>query len=169
MSGRAFLLFLGSGGGRRVSAGRSKERISLEIRPGKFCGKFGKGAGKASAPIHSSGGWGLLPGFLLHGLFPAFCGVFRQKGTRLPIHKAPGARGTLRRADHLQICASSWGSYSLEAGKGGGAAGEGFPGSRCPFLYLKDTIFPQKSQDILCKINSFHNGVFKNHATCTKV
>ena len=125
---------------------------------------------KASAPIHSSGGWGLLPGFLLHGLFPAFCGVFRQKGPRLPIHKAPGARGTLRRADHLQACASSWGFVLFGGGgKDGGAAGEGSHRGAAAFLYLKGTILPPKSQVTLCEIHSFHNGVPKNQAPCTKV
>ena len=142
----------------------------LKSVPKNFAGNSEKGLEKPQPPSTPAVDGGYCQVSFCMGFFLlSSVDSFRQKGTRFPIHKAPGARGTLRRADHLQICASSWGSYSLEAGKGGGAAGEGFPGSRCPFLYLKDTIFTQKSQDILCKINSFHHGVFKNHATCTKV
>ena len=75
---------------------------------------------KASAPIHSSGGWGLLPGFLLHGLFPAFLGFRSQKGTWLPIHEAPGAPGCLHPCDSLQDVLRIWrDAISRERGKGG--------------------------------------------------
>ena len=62
---------------------------SLEVRHRERTGSAGRGrsAGggmegggrarkKTLAPIHSGGGWGLLPGFVLHGLVPAFF-VFR--------------------------------------------------------------------------------------------